>query len=105
VTIKLFDHAQLPEGAALSFALHDEPYFAVRKDGCVFAYKNKCPHLGIPLEWQPNEFLDAEGELIQCSTHAALFLIDSGECVSGPCTGEKLTPVAITCDDTGVYLT
>lgn len=65
-------------------------FFIVRKDGVLYAYQNKCPHLGIPLEMMPDEFLDNEKALIQCSTHHALFLIDSGLCVSGPCINQSL---------------
>ncbi len=77
--------------------------FAIRKDGEIYAYRNSCPHLGIPLDWQPNQFLDTEGELIECSTHGALFLIETGECISGPCSGDALKPIAIHCDQTSVY--
>jgi Ferredoxin subunits of nitrite reductase and ring-hydroxylating dioxygenases len=104
VKIRLFDLDQLPEGSALSFTLGSKQAFAIHREGAIYAYLNACPHLGIPLEWMPNEFLDDENELIQCSTHGALFLIDTGECVSGPCRGDRLTPIAIQQDATSVYL-
>ncbi len=68
--------------------------FAVRKNSQVFIYLNSCPHLGVPLEWQPDRFLGVDGELIQCSTHGALFTIHEGLCVSGPCSGQHLAPIA-----------
>ncbi len=71
----------------------------VRKDGRVFAYVNSCPHTGAPLDWAPGVFLDCEGEYIQCATHDALFRIDDGRCVHGPCRGERLEPVAVRCAD------
>jgi nitrite reductase/ring-hydroxylating ferredoxin subunit len=53
-----------------------------------------CPHLGIPLNWAPERFLDLDGTLIQCSSHGALFQIDSGECIAGPCAwATSLQPV------------
>ncbi len=69
-------------------------YFAVRRDGIAYFYINRCPHRGIPLEWQPDKFLDQSASLIQCATHGALFLIESGECVAGPCAGQASEPCA-----------
>lgn len=64
--------------------------FAVRLDSDVFAYRNRCPHTGVNLNWQPNQFLNADGALIQCAIHGAQFRIEDGLCVWGPCTGESL---------------
>lgn len=78
------------------FLIDDQALFAVRKADEVFVYLNQCPHRGIALEWLPDQFLDAEKQYIQCATHGALFTIEQGECVAGPCPGERLT--AITCE-------
>ena len=64
--------------------------FVVHKDGKFYAYYNKCPHTGATLEWQQDQFLDLDKALIQCATHDALFMIDSGECIAGPCSGDSL---------------
>ncbi|MBU2986337.1 Rieske (2Fe-2S) protein [Saccharophagus degradans] len=85
----------LSNGESLSFTLNDTPCFITKHDDQFFAYQNACPHLGVTMEWQPNSFLDSDKELIQCSMHGALFLIDSGECVYGPCQGKALTPIKI----------
>ncbi|MFP6798982.1 MAG: Rieske (2Fe-2S) protein, partial [Pseudomonas sp.] len=42
--------------------------------------------------------------LIQCATHGALFLIESGECVAGPCAGQSLQELAIREDDQGIWI-
>jgi nitrite reductase/ring-hydroxylating ferredoxin subunit len=86
----------LPNGSAI---------FAVKKDGGIFVYRNQCPHLGIELEWQEDEFLDSEGALIQCSTHGALFLIESGECIAGPCVGKVLQEIPHRIEDKIIYIT
>ena len=79
--------------------------FLIKKDGQVYGYKNKCPHAGINLEWQPDEFLDNEKSLIQCSVHGALFHIDTGDCAGGPCNGNGLEKMQLSIDSTGdVYL-
>lgn len=94
----------LGEGQSRGFLLEDRKLFAVRKDGRVFVYVNRCPHLGIPLEWQADRFLDPSGSLIQCATHGALFLIDNGECVAGPCAGEHLPRIACREDKTDIWV-
>ena len=72
------------------FCHEDLAFFVVRRNQRAFAYINRCPHMHIPLEWIPDQFLDYDGELIQCSTHGALFTIDKGHCVYGPCHGQAL---------------
>lgn len=69
--------------------------FLVHKNAEFFAYYNECPHTGANLEWQEDQFLDIDKELIQCATHDALFLIDSGECIAGPCAGDTLTAIPL----------
>jgi nitrite reductase/ring-hydroxylating ferredoxin subunit len=69
--------------------------FVVRRSGRVYAYRNRCPHTGATLEWLPDRFLDADGALIQCGLHGALFLIETGECVHGPCVGAFLEPLNV----------
>jgi len=78
--------------------------FVVRRDGEIFAYRNSCPHTGSPLDWVEHQFLDIEGALIQCAVHDARFLIDTGECVFGPCPGESLEPLSIWVEENNVYL-
>jgi nitrite reductase/ring-hydroxylating ferredoxin subunit len=69
--------------------------FVVHKDAQFFAYYNQCPHTGASLEWQEHQFLDLDKALIQCATHDALFMIDSGECIAGPCTGDSLQSIPL----------
>lgn len=97
--IELCTAQELEEGQSLGFDLPGKPVFAVRKDGEVHVYRNECPHLGVALEFQENEFLDLDGALIQCSTHGALFEIESGLCLAGPCQGDHLTKVDFVIED------
>lgn len=78
--------------------------FVVRRDGEYFAYRNSCPHTGSPLDWVDHQFLDVEGALIQCAVHDARFLIDTGECVFGPCPGESLQSLAVKVIGDSIYL-
>ncbi len=82
--------SEIGEGAARGFEVEGKYLFAVRRDDQMHVYYNYCPHLGTPLEWQEDQFLDPDGALIQCSTHGALFLIEDGLCVAGPCKGKHL---------------
>jgi nitrite reductase/ring-hydroxylating ferredoxin subunit len=85
-----------PDGAA--------PFFVVRQGDQVFGYINSCPHYQSTLEWKDDTFLTYDKELIQCSLHAALFRIHDGYCVSGPCTGASLKPLAVAVVDGQVVL-
>ncbi|MCW8126965.1 Rieske (2Fe-2S) protein [Microbulbifer halophilus] len=100
---------ELAEGQSKGFSLGDVPegidnVFAVMKGGDIYAYKNVCPHQGIGLDWQENQFLDPDGALIQCASHGALFEIETGECIAGPCTGEALTPLPVEYSPEGLYV-
>ena len=61
----------------------------------VFGYINKCPHDGVNLDWERNQFLDPNGIRLICGKHGALFELGTGICVDGPCKGRSLTPVAL----------
>lgn len=83
----------IQEESACGFEVDGKALFAVKKDGRVYVYVNSCPHIGIPLEFQPDEFLDMEKRFIQCANHGALFEIETGDCIAGPCSGQALTAV------------
>ena len=91
----------IAENSSKGFSINETSLFAVKRDGIIFLYKNSCPHLGIELEWLEDQFLDFDESLIQCSSHGALFLIESGECVSGPCLGQELQSLALTINQAG----
>ena len=69
--------------------------FIVRWGKHVFGYANQCPHQGVNLDWEKNQFLDPNGLRIMCGKHGALFEIATGKCVDGPCQGEQLTPIEL----------
>jgi nitrite reductase/ring-hydroxylating ferredoxin subunit len=65
--------------------------FALRFDGRVVAYLNRCVHVPTELDWQPGEFLDSGKEFILCSIHGAAYDPRNGRCIGGPCGRGKLT--------------
>ncbi|CDH47267.1 MAG: Rieske 2Fe-2S domain-containing protein [Candidatus Competibacteraceae bacterium] len=90
----------LPEGQSKGFALDPAARYAdilvVRTPAGIYAYRNRCPHTFAPMEWEPDEFLDLTGTVIQCGIHGALFRIEDGYCVSGPCVRQSLQRIAVT---------
>lgn len=71
--------------------------FVVRRGETVHGYLDRCPHAGLPLAQELDRYLTPDGMMIACSWHGALFSIDEGRCVGGPCIGRSLTtwPVVI----------
>lgn len=61
--------------------------FAVRFEGRAHAYLNRCTHVAMELDWQPNRVFDASGQWLVCASHGAAYRPDSGECQEGPCRG------------------
>jgi nitrite reductase/ring-hydroxylating ferredoxin subunit len=96
---------EIEENTSKGFRVDKNNYFAVKKDGEVYLYHNQCPHLGVELNWMEDQFLDMDNSLIQCFTHGALFLIEDGQCISGPCLGEQLQPASFSIVDGQVMLT
>ncbi|CAM3710143.1 hypothetical protein CCOS865_00619 [Pseudomonas reidholzensis] len=96
--------AHLAEGHSRAFSVAGQALFGVRRHGQVFLYRNRCPHKGIPLNWTEEGFLDDSASLIHCAQHGALFLIESGECVAGPCEGEQLQALGCLEDSQGIWL-
>jgi nitrite reductase/ring-hydroxylating ferredoxin subunit len=81
----------LQEGACRRVDLNDgSSLIAVRRQGVLRLFRNRCPHRGIELDWVPGAFLAVDGHHLQCTTHGALFDPLSGVCISGPCVGEAL---------------
>ena len=78
--------------------------FVVRQDGALYAYANSCPHLGTPLDFLPDRFLDRDGRHLLCSTHGARFRIADGFCVAGPCAGRSLERLALRVEDGEILL-
>jgi len=80
----------------LRYCGQDERAFALRIDGKVVAYLNRCAHVPTELDWQPNEFLDREGRYIVCAVHGAVYSPTTGACVMGRCGRAGLIPVTVT---------
>lgn len=61
--------------------------FAVRFQGQAHAYLNRCSHVAMEMDYQPDRFFDDSGRWLLCATHGAVYAPDTGECAGGPCRG------------------
>jgi len=86
----------LPDPGARNFVLQigERRFhgFVVRRGQIVHGYVDRCPHMGLPLAQQLDRYLTPDSSLIACSWHGALFRLDDGDCLGGPCAGAALTP-------------
>ena len=91
--------AEIADPGSRGFELDDGPggraIFLVRRGATIAAFVNSCPHTGGPLDWVEDQFLDLDRRHILCATHGALFRIEDGHCLAGPCAGKKLTAVEV----------
>lgn len=89
----------IDDGSAKEFSyscgndIHD--IFIQRRGGEIFGYVNICPHVGTPLNMDEGQFMEKSGRYLMCHTHGALFQLDDGLCVAGPCNGARLQSVLL----------
>ena len=102
--IELCHIDDIEENSSRGFNLEQGALFVVKKHSQIYVYSNSCPHIGIPLEFQPDEFLDKEKNYIQCANHGALFEIDTGHCIVGPCTGQALKAIPFKIENNKIIL-
>ena len=61
--------------------------FAIRFEGQPHAYLNRCTHVAMEMDYQPDQFFDTSGRWLMCATHGAEYAPDTGKCTGGPCRG------------------
>ena len=69
--------------------------FVLNVGGAFHAYVNRCRHVPMGLDWVENQFFTEDGQFIQCATHGAYYLPDTGECIAGPPCGKSLVRVPL----------
>ena len=89
------------KGFVLGEGLDQLDIVVLRAGERVFGYVNSCPHTGTPLEWIEDEFMSEDGGHVMCHTHGALFQVEDGYCIAGPCAGDRLTPISLEVDAEG----
>ena len=85
---------QIADGRARAYVLEMRAGrfhgFVVRRGEAVRGYVDRCPHMGLPLAQVLDDYVHEER--ILCSWHGAVFAVEDGRCVGGPCVGGRLTP-------------
>ena len=86
-------------GGSLRFVLacdgHEIAGFVVNVAGRLHAYVNRCRHVPMELDWVENQFFTEDGVYLQCATHGALYVPESGECIAGPPCGRSLVRIPL----------
>lgn len=84
-------HELVDSGLAVPFEVRyfgrSQAAFAVRYQGRVHAYLNRCSHVPMEMDYQPNQFFDMSGHWLMCATHGATYAPQTGQCRLGPCRG------------------
>jgi nitrite reductase/ring-hydroxylating ferredoxin subunit len=85
---------ELKPGTSKKFNLTQGKYsvegLLLNYQGSLYAYVNRCPHIGISLDWVDNQFFTIDGRYLMCANHGATFEPATGECIWGPCLGAAL---------------
>ncbi|WP_284777893.1 Rieske (2Fe-2S) protein [Agrobacterium sp. lyk4-40-TYG-31] len=96
----------IEEGQAKGFGPFEggrRKVIVVRRNGMFYGWLDACPHYstGTPMAWRTDAYMNCEKTHLTCHSHGAMFEIETGECVLGPCLGQALTAVEITMNDDG----
>ena len=90
---------ELVHGASKKFTIRsggrELEALLVNFEGTFFAYRNRCPHVGITLDWVDNQFFSTDGRYLMCANHGAVFEPKTGDCIWGPCAGLSLQSVSL----------
>ena len=101
--IQLCKFSELEDVSSRGFSLDDlnppRNIFVIREYENVYGYENQCPHNRGPLDFMPDEFLNLDKEYIQCAGHGALFEINNGHCIYGPCAGQSLRSIDVSIEE------
>lgn len=98
---------ELAHGMSKKFTLNsngrDVEAMLVNYQGDFFAYLNRCPHIGITLDWVDNQFFTVDSRYVMCANHGATFEPATGECIWGPCVGAALESVPLEVDGEKIF--
>ena len=99
---------ELAPGMTKKFALSNGKYsvegMLLNYQGTLHAYVNRCPHIGISLDWVDNQFFTIDGRYLMCANHGAVFEPATGECIWGPCVVAALQSVPLEIEDGKIFV-
>ncbi|MFO0696076.1 MAG: Rieske 2Fe-2S domain-containing protein [Polyangiales bacterium] len=94
--------AALAHGDSRGFSFEEDGRtslgFVLRLGEAFYAYRNSCPHWNVDLDLGFGDFYAADLDHVFCRNHGALFAPTTGECVFGPCVGQRLSPLDVHVD-------
>ncbi len=82
---------EIAEGEMSRVHLGETDVLVVRRDGKLFAYRNECPHQGMPLH--DGEVCD---DVVECPWHGYRFDLTNGECLNVPQVQLEPFPLRVT---------
>ncbi|MDB4837782.1 Rieske 2Fe-2S domain-containing protein [Marinomonas sp.] len=98
------DAKTLSEGKAINIQVADLGFLITKQKGQIIAYKYLCPHQNKHLNGSEETSLDDAGDYAKCSHHGALFSLQDGRCITGPCQGSFLTKATLGIEQGDCYL-
>ncbi|MBB4953636.1 nitrite reductase/ring-hydroxylating ferredoxin subunit [Agrobacterium vitis] len=106
MTMPLCHVSDIAEGEAKGFLPSPSArrkIIVLKRNGRLHGWLDSCPHFagGTPMAWKSNAYLNGDGTHLACHSHGALFEMETGECVLGPCLGQSLTRVNLQVTDAG----
>jgi nitrite reductase/ring-hydroxylating ferredoxin subunit len=88
----------------LSNGKHNVEAMLLNYQGSLCAYLNRCPHIGISLDWVENQFFTLDGRYLMCANHGATFEPATGECIWGPCVDTALQSVPLEIEGEKIFV-
>ncbi|MCP5463899.1 MAG: Rieske (2Fe-2S) protein [Deltaproteobacteria bacterium] len=77
----------------------DREAFVFKKDNTLYAYYNECPHIGLALDFDDNDFFSEDQTKLVCKNHGAEFNPCDGLCTMGPCADTSLKAISVAIED------
>ena len=90
--IETFAVEEVPNGTKKCFKNEKENILIINVDNRLSAYRNECPHQGLPLD---GGMLEAEERILTCPWHGFKFDANSGECLTAPAAQLEVFPLRI----------
>ena len=84
--------SELPPGKITSFEHGSTSILLVNVENNLSAYKNECPHQGLPLD---TGLVDHEDNTLTCAGHGFKFDVSSGECLTAPQAQLEVFPLRV----------
>ncbi|ALF10732.1 NifU family protein [Parageobacillus thermoglucosidasius] len=89
--------SELEEVRPVRFSHEDHDILLVRMDRKVMAFRNQCPHMGMPLDGGMTD-----GAVITCPWHGFRFDLSTGECMTAPHV--QLEPFPVRVEDQKIWI-